>query len=108
MDAAMAAQIAAQTITFNTPLQVGTQNIVGLSIEQLIRGSPLYSPIEGLPKEAWQGQNCATCHKWTQSALCDQGKFYVKEDPSVALLTQHPLGGAFKLTLKQWAAGGCK
>ena len=108
VDADLRAGIAGETVTFAGTLKLGPADIVGNSIEALIKGSPRYSPIEGLPKEAWSGKKCKDCHKWTEPALCDQGKFYVKEDPSVALLTQHPLGGAFKLTLKQWAAGGCK
>ena len=108
VDAETAALIAGQDIRFAKPLTVGSPNIVGLSIEQLIQGSPMYSPIDGLPKELWQGKTCSTCHKWTQAALCDQGKFYAKEVDQVALLPQHPKGGAFKLVLKAWATQGCK
>ena len=108
VDGGLRAAIAAETVTFAGPLKLGPADIAGNTIEALIKGSPLYSPIDGLPKEAWSGKLCSDCHKWTKAALCDQGKFYGKEAPSVALLGQHPLGGAFKLTLKQWAAGGCQ
>ena len=108
VDEALRAEIEASAVTFVAPLTLGPADIVGNSIEALIKGSPLFSPIDGLPKEAWSGKSCSDCHQWTEAALCDQGKFYVKEAPSVALLAQHPLGGAFKLSLKQWAAGGCK
>ena len=105
--AEMRARIEGEDIRFAGKLPLGPVEIAGKTIEALIGGSPKYSPIEGLPKEAWSGKACSDCHQWTKAALCDQGKFYVKEEPSVALLAQHPLGGAFKLTLRQWAAGGC-
>ena len=108
VDAALKSQIEAADIAFAVPLAIGTSGMVGKSIEELIQTKPLYSPIEGLPKEAWDGQPCAACHKWTEAALCDQGKFYVKEAAPLVALTQHPLGGEFKLTLKTWAAAGCK
>ena len=108
VDPAMRAAIEAEDVTFSGPIKVGTADIVGASIEALIGTKPLYSPIEGLPKAAWHGKHCSDCHQWTKAALCDQGKFYVKEDPSVALETQHPLGGAFKLTLRRWAALDCQ
>ncbi|MEO6301054.1 MAG: caspase family protein [Paracoccaceae bacterium] len=108
VDMALAAQIAATPVAFATPLTIGTPGMIGKTIEGLIKTSPLYSPVEGLPKEAWAGQSCAACHQWTESALCDQGKFYVKEAAPAVALTQHPLGGEFKLTLRQWAAEGCK
>ena len=108
VDPDLQAAIAAQTVTFGGKLTLGPADIAGNTIEGLIKGSPMYSPIDGLPVEAWQGKHCTDCHQWTQAALCDQGKFYVKEDPPVALLAQHPLGGAFKLTLRQWASAGCK
>lgn len=103
----MVAAIAGEAVSFATPLTVGDDPIRGKSIEALVSGQPLFSPIDGLPKEAWAGQACTTCHKWTKPALCDQAKFYVKEAAPSAKLTQHPLGGAFKLTLKNWGQAGC-
>ena len=108
VDADLRAAIADANVSFTGPILLGPADIAGNTIEALIAGSPHYTPIDGLPKEAWSGKTCKECHQWTKAALCDQGKFYGKEDPSIALLTQHPLGGAFKLTLKQWAAGGCQ
>ena len=108
VDAALKSQIEATDIAFSAPLAIGTSDMVGRSIEELIQTKPLYSPIEGLPKEAWEGQPCAACHKWTETALCDQGKVSVKEAAALVASTQHPLGGEFKLTLKTWAAAGCK
>ncbi len=105
--AEMTAAIAGSQVTFAKPLPVGPVELVGNTIETLITAQPAYSPIPGLPDEAWQGKRCADCHQWTKAALCDQGNFYVKQDPLVALETQHPLGGAFKLTLRRWAELGC-
>lgn len=102
------AAIAAADVTFAGPITVGTPNITGQSIEKLIMSKPLYAPIEGLPEEAWKGLNRSNCHKWDQAALCDQGKFGITQDPPEALETQHPLGGAFKLTLKRWAEQDCR
>jgi uncharacterized caspase-like protein len=101
------AEIAAAPVTFSTPLTVGDAAIKGKSIEALIASGPLFTPIDGLPKEAWQGQRCTSCHKWTKPALCDQAEFYVKEASPTAALQQHPLGGAFKLVLKAWGVAGC-
>ncbi len=108
VDAATASAIAAEKVTFDGALALGDEPIKGRSIAELIGTQPLYPPIEGLPKEAWEGQACKTCHQWTKPALCDQGKFYVKEAAPSARLDQHPLGGAFKLSLKAWAAEGCQ
>ena len=107
VDAATSAAIAASEVTFAGPIVAGTVDIVGKSIEGLIATEPQFSPIPGLPDEAWQGAKCTSCHQWTKAALCDQGKFYAKQVDLVALETQHPLGGAFKLTLRRWAALGC-
>lgn len=103
----MVAAIAGEAVSYATPMTEGNAAIKGLSIKDLVASKPLFAPIEGLPKEAWEGQACTACHKWTKPALCDQAKFYVKEAAPSAKLTQHPLGGAFKLTLKAWGAASC-
>lgn len=108
IDPVMAAQIEAQSIRFAAPLTAGTPDIAGKAIQDLIKASPLFPPFEGVPDEVWKGKKCSDCHKWTQPALCDQGKFYVKDDTFAALTNQHPLGGAFRLTLRTWATQGCK
>ena len=107
VDGATKAAIAGSEVSFAGPITAGTVDIVGKSIEKLIGTGPVYSPIPGLPDEAWSGLKCSDCHQWTKAALCDQGNFYVKQQPLVALETQHPLGGAFKLTLRRWAELGC-
>ena len=108
VNADIAAAITGEAVTFAGQLTQGDAAIKGKTIESLVASTPLFTPIEGLPKEAWDGQPCAACHKWTKPALCDQAKFYVKENAPSAKLEQHPLGGDFKLTLKAWAAAGCK
>lgn len=107
VDPAMQAAIAGAEVTFAGPIVAGTVEIVGKSIEALVGTEPAYSPIPGLPDEAWQGAKCTSCHQWTKAALCDQGKFYVRQTDLTAVETQHPLGGAFKLTLRRWAELGC-
>jgi uncharacterized caspase-like protein len=102
------AEIAAADVTFSGILTVGSAEITGRSIEELIKSEPLFAPIEGLPEAAWMGLSCTNCHQWNQAALCDQGKFYISQEPPEALETQHPLGGAFKLTLKRWAEQDCQ
>jgi len=102
------AEIAASDVTFSGLITLGSPEIVGHSIENLITSQPLFAPIEGLPEAAWMGLSCTNCHQWNQAALCDQGKFYISQEPPEALETQHPLGGAFKLTLKRWAEQGCQ
>ena len=95
-------------ITFTQPLTIGTTQIIGRSIADLIDGSPLFPPIEGLPEELWKDQKCSNCHAWTQAALCDQGKTYVAANNTRAVEKSHPYGGAFKQTVKSWASTGCK
>ena len=103
----LVAAIGASEVTFSGPILQGPAEIAGASIEALIATRPLFSPIAGLPDEAWMGLQCADCHQWTRAALCDQGKVYVDRAEPSALETQHPLGGAFKLTLRRWADLGC-
>ncbi|HRY22974.1 MAG: caspase family protein [Geminicoccaceae bacterium] len=92
---------------FSLPLVSDDPSISGRSIEQIIKGSPKFTPVEGLDDAAWKGQTCSTCHQWTKEALCDQGKFYVKEGEARTQSKLHPLGGAFKLALFEWAGADC-
>jgi uncharacterized caspase-like protein len=107
VDPALIAEIEAEPITFSAPLRVGTADMIGKTIEELIKSSPLYAPIEGLPEEVWLGKHCSDCHQWTQAALCDQGTFYINDKDFAAVTTQHPLGGAFRVALREWAVDGC-
>jgi hypothetical protein len=82
--------------------------IVGRSIAEIVQGSPVFPPVEGLPESYWKDKTCANCHAWTKQALCDQGTFYVGDAGSRSLTKEHPLGPTFKQALRAWAAGGCR
>lgn len=107
-----ASEITAQqevvSVTFNVPLEVGAPEIVGKTIEELITGSPLFPPIEGLPEEYWKAQECSDCHEWQQANLCTQANSYLSDAGSENLTKPHPYGGTFKLNLRNWAVGGCE
>lgn len=98
-------------ITFSTPLTLGSPEIVGRTLEQLIaEGTPLYPPFAELPEEVWKGKKCTTCHEWNRAILCDQGKVMLLQDSAAAqhsLAQPHPLGIPFKLTLRAWAKADC-
>jgi len=94
-------------IAFNAPLGVGSPEIASRSIAELITGSPLFPPIEGLPEEVWKDKTCAACHHWEQSNLCDQAHTYLADNQR-SLSKQHPYGSAFKDALRVWARGGCQ
>lgn len=95
-----------ETVLFDKPLGFGNPEIASRSIAELITGSPLFPPIEGLPEAAWKDQHCAACHNWEKSNLCDQASTYVANNTR-ALEKQHPLGGSFKDALRIWARDGC-
>ncbi|MCB2136504.1 MAG: caspase family protein [Rhodobacteraceae bacterium] len=97
-----------QSMFFETPLTSGVDGVKGQSIAQLIKGSPLFPPIDGIPDSMWKGQTCSNCHNWTREALCEQGKTYLVVNGARALAKNHPLGGPFKQALKVWAGGGCQ
>jgi uncharacterized caspase-like protein len=98
----------AGVVLFNTPLIEGPNEIVGLTIEQLVAGTPLFSPIEGIPETLWKGKECSSCHAWTREALCTQATTYLSLSMQRSLSKEHPYGGVFKQNLKSWAAGGCE
>jgi hypothetical protein len=93
-------------IRFDVPLTTGPQPINGHSLAELIHGTPLFAPIEGLEASTWQKQ-CTSCHKWTQKTLCDQAMYYAK-NPKAALRKPHPYGGPEKVAMIQWAKTGCQ
>jgi uncharacterized caspase-like protein len=86
----------------------GSEVIRGLTIEEAILGTPLFAPVEGVPDELWQGQECSSCHQWTREALCSQGQTYMSETAAAVLEKDHPLGGTFKNVLRQWAQNDCQ
>ncbi|WP_292081793.1 caspase domain-containing protein [Mesorhizobium sp.] len=94
-------------IFFDRPVKFGDAAIDGKSIAQLIKGQPLFSPVEGLDKSVWQGKHCDGCHEWNEARLCEQAKNFAANDVSILRL-QHPLGTRFKVALARWAQGGCK
>jgi hypothetical protein len=94
-------------LTFKTPFPTGGTPIEGRSIEEIVKLSPLFPPIEGLPEELWKDKKCSACHQWTQQALCTHAKTYMSVEGSKSLSKQHPLGGLFKRGLKAWASADC-
>jgi hypothetical protein len=97
---------AEQIVRFSEPLTTGPFPVNGQSLEQLVQGTPLFPPIEGLPESVWK-KTCTSCHKWDRRTLCEQGASYVK-NPAAALRGSHPYGGAEKLAMMQWAKTGCQ
>ncbi|MBZ9794849.1 caspase domain-containing protein [Mesorhizobium sp. ES1-4] len=96
-----------EPILFDRPIKFGDPAIDGRSIAQLIKGKPLFSPVEGLDKSVWEGKHCDGCHEWDETRLCEQAKNFAANEVSV-LRIQHPLGTRFKVALAKWAQGGCK
>lgn len=94
-------------VTFSTPLLQGDPAVVGKTIEELIKGMPLFPPVEGLPESFWKDQTCSSCHEWEEVNLCDQANTYLTEAGSVNLTKPHPYGGTFKQNIRDWALGGC-
>ncbi len=94
-------------VTFSAPLTEGEPQIVGKSIEELIKSSPLFPPFEGIPDELWKGQKCTNCHQWTKDRICEQANTYLADNAERSLQKQHPLGKSFKQNLRNWAAEGC-
>lgn len=101
-------EVAAVDVTFDAALTNGGDGVMGSSIAQLILGTPLFSPIEGIPDELWKDQNCSNCHEWNREALCAQGQTYLKASAERALGKSHPYGGGFKQNVRAWAANDCK
>ena len=95
-----------QIVRFSEPLTTGPFPVNGQSLEQLIQGTPIFPPIEGLPEAIWK-KPCTACHKWDRRTLCEQGASYVK-NPASALRGSHPYGGGEKVAMMQWAKAGCQ
>ena len=98
----------ATPVTFTGPLTTGGKAVEGLTLEQLIEGSPLFPPIDGLPAALWEGKACTTCHQWSREDLCEQGTRYLPDSAAEFLEKQHPYGGGFKRNVKAWAENDCK
>lgn len=95
-------------VTFTAPLALGGAEVEGQTLEALIAGIPLYPPIEGLPEDAWKGQNCGACHEWQRDNLCDQAQTYLRDKAERSLSKLHPYGGGFKANLRRWAENDCR
>ena len=93
-------------IRFDGKLNLPDTPINGRSIEELIVGTPLFAPIEGLDKAIWEKKPCGTCHQWTKERLCVQATTYIGRENMVGRL-EHPYGLPFKQTLEKWAEDGC-
>jgi hypothetical protein len=91
---------------FNEPITTGPPPVNGHSLEELVKGVPLFPPIEGLPEAVWK-KPCSTCHKWDRQSLCEQGAVYVK-NPKVAFRGSHPYGGPEKIAILEWTKAGCQ
>ena len=100
--------VATPVASFTSPVIDGDAAIIGRSLAELVAGSPLFAPIEGLPDEVWKGKQCSNCHQWTKQALCDQGVFYESNGTEFVARKDHPYGGTFKANVRLWAETGCK
>ncbi len=98
----------AANVTFAEPFVDVDPALNGQSIQDLVAGSPLFAPIEGIPDSLWKGKECSSCHAWTQETLCDQGGFYNKQGLGAVDRKEHPYGGAFKREVMRWADRGCE
>ncbi len=103
-----ATELPATTVLFDVPLATGDPEIVGQTLAELIKGNPLFPPVEGLPESYWKDQQCSNCHDWQRVNLCEQANTYLSDAGSENLTKQHPYGGTFKQNLRSWAQGGCE
>lgn len=95
-------------LTFTTPLTEAAPEIVGKSFEEIVKMTPLFPPVEGLPEEYWKNKDCSACHQWEQANLCTQANTYLSDAGGENLMKEHPFGGSFKLNLRSWALNDCE
>ncbi|MEO0913463.1 MAG: caspase family protein, partial [Pseudomonadota bacterium] len=95
-------------VTLATPISVGPEQIIGMTIPEVILGRPLFPPIEDLPEEFWAEKVCSDCHQWNPERLCTQAQVYLGANQERSLNKQHPFGGAFKKHLNLWASNDCR
>jgi len=93
-------------VKFSEPIPFGAYPVNGHSLEELIKGVPLFPPIPGLPEALWK-KTCDNCHKWNQQSLCEQATIYAK-NPAMTLRQVHPYGSPEKIALMNWAKNGCQ
>ncbi len=94
-------------VSYSEPLTVGSNDILGKTIEELVVGSPIHPPIENLLEVLWKDKECKECHTWTPADLCTQANTYLTETGAPSMDKLHPYGGSFKRNLQVWATGGC-
>lgn len=95
-------------VQFDQPLKFGNDHLIGRSLAEVIKSSPIYPPVEGLPESYWKDQTCSNCHQWTRANLCMQANTYVDMEPVKYRSKQHPFGGLLKISMRNWAIGGCQ
>ncbi len=103
--AVAAAPAAKDILRFDQPVPYGAPQVRGKTLKELVEGSPMFAPIEGLPENLWK-KKCSACHQWNAKLLCEQGRSYLSKAAEV-FRHQHPYGGAYKLSLMRWAKTGC-
>ncbi len=91
---------------YSEPIESGPPPVNGHSLEELMKGIPIFSPIEGLDEKVWK-KDCSSCHEWNRQTLCQQGQVYIK-DPRTELRIPHPYGGPEKVAIMKWARAGCQ
>lgn len=95
-------------VTYVLPLTSGGEGVEGKTLEDLLAGSPLHAPFEGLPENLWKDKQCSHCHQWSREDLCEHGRRYVDGALEVALGKPHPYGGGFKQNVYYWAKNACR
>lgn len=106
-DATPADLVYPEFVSYSEPLTVGSDDILGKSIEDLVTESPLHPPIEDLLEVLWKDKECKECHTWTPADLCTQAETYLTDAGAASMDKLHPFGGSFKRNLQVWATGGC-
>ena len=99
---------AAPEVTFTVPLGSGGEGVEGRSLAELLAGSPLHAPFDGLPETLWKDKACSHCHQWSRDDLCEHGRRYVGGALETALSKPHPYGGGFKQNVFYWAKNACR
>ncbi|QHQ36556.1 caspase family protein [Algicella marina] len=95
-------------VTLTSPVAAGPEQLVGMTIPEIILSRPLFPPIEDLPEEFWAEKTCSDCHQWNPERLCTQAQVYLGTNQERSLSKQHPFGGAFKKHLQLWASNDCR
>lgn len=95
-------------VTFSTPLSLGSDAIIGKTLPEVLKSSPEFPPVAGLPEEYWKEQTCSACHQWTRETICTQAQNYISMDALKYTSKDHPFGGVLKVNLRNWAQHGCQ